>query len=281
MNREMVPELIDIASTAAALRNAETTRVGIEPLTSRYAGLTIDDAYAIQRVNLEHRIHLGERLVGRKIGLTSFTMQQQLGIDQPDYGAITDVMEIPNGSEFDPTELLMPRVEAEFAFEIGADLPVSPSYQDLVAAVRGVAVAIEVIDSRVADWRIALLDTVADNASMARVVWGDFVPATSKLLEQLPHITATLTRNDEVVSTGPGSAVLGHPLASLHWLATAIGAQGDSLHANDRVLAGAVAGAVNLAAGSTWAVRADGLPTATFTTTSLPTIETETGGTQE
>lgn len=276
----MNPEQIDVVSTAAAFREAESSRLGIAPLTAQYANLTIEDAYAVQRANIEHRVGKGERVVGRKIGLTSLAMQQQLGVDQPDYGAITDAMEIADGSEFDPAVLLQPRIEAEFAFEIGADLPVSPSYDELVAAVWGVAVAMEVIDSRVADWKIGLLDTVADNASMARVVWGAFVPATPELLAGLPDAVADLSRDGVTVSTGPGSAVLGHPLTSLHWLATAIGAQGDSLRAGDRVLAGAVAGAVNFSAGSTWTIHSDGLPTATLISTPLSKTQAETGGTE-
>lgn len=276
----MNPEQIDVVSTAAAFREAESSRLGIAPLTAQYANLTIEDAYAVQRANIEHRVGNGERVVGRKIGLTSLAMQQQLGVDQPDYGAITDAMEIADGSEFDPAVLLQPRIEAEFAFEIGADLPVSPSYDELVAAVRGVAVAMEIIDSRVADWKIGLLDTVADNASMARVVWGAFVPATPELLAGLPEAVAVLSCDGETVSTGHGSAVLGHPLTSLHWLATAIGAQGDSLRAGDRVLAGAVAGAVNFSAGSTWTIHSDGLPTATLISTPLSKTQAETGGTE-
>lgn len=280
MNSAVDPESINVSLTAAAFREAEATRVGIEPLTAQYPTLSIEDAYAVQRANIEHRVSRGERVVGRKIGLTSLAMQRQLGVDKPDYGAITDAMEIPDGSEFDPAVLLQPRIEAEFAFEIGADLPISPSYNELVAAVRGVAVAMEVIDSRVADWKIGLLDTVADNASMARVVWGAFVPATPELLAGLPDAIAVLSCDGEAVSTGPGSAVLGHPLTSLHWLATAIGAQGDSLRAGDRVLAGAVAGAVNFSAGSTWTIHSEGLPTATLFSTPLSKPQAETGGTE-
>ncbi|WP_336660054.1 2-keto-4-pentenoate hydratase [Leucobacter sp. USHLN153] len=260
-------QAIDIDSAALELRWAEATRKGVKPLTERFPELTINEAYAIQRANLQDRLSRGERLTGRKIGLTSLAMQQQLGVDEPDYGAITDAMEIANGAEFDPALLLQPRLEVEFAFEIGADVPISPNYDELVAAVSGVAVAIEIIDSRVVDWRIKLPDTVADNASMACVVWGEFVPATPELLAGLPDAVATLTRDGEVVSSGPGSAVLGHPLTSLHWLAGALGAQGDSFGAGDRVLAGAVAAATDFVPGASWAASADGLPSATLTST--------------
>ena len=275
----MNPEPIEIESAAKAIRKAEASRIGIDPLTAQYLNLTLGQAYAIQRTNLDQRIALGERLVGRKVGLTSLAMQKQLGVDEPDYGAITDAMEIPSGDELDPAILLKPRIEAEFAFEIGVDLPPDPSYDQLVAAVSGIAIAMEVIDSRVSDWRIGLLDTVADNASMARVVWGEFVPATAERLAALPDSVVTLTRGGEDVCAGPGSAVLGHPLIALHWLAGAIGTHGDSFRAGDRVLAGAVAAAVEFIPGSTWAVHTTGLPTATLISTPEPTTQAKTGGT--
>lgn len=267
MNTAVTSETVDIEAAAAALRLAESSRLGIDPLTGRYPGLTLEGAYGIQRVNLGRRLSRGERLVGRKIGLTSLAIQQQLGVDSPDYGAITDAMEVAGGGEFDPAHLIQPRIEAEFAFEIGSDLPASPSYDELVAAVRGVAAAMEIIDSRIADWRITLLDTVADNASMARVVWGEFVPATPALLAELPDSVITLLCDDEEVCSGPGSAVLGDPLVSLHWLAGALGAQGDRFRAGDRVLAGAVAAAVDFTPGAHWTVHAEGLPAASLTST--------------
>lgn len=274
VNNEVLRD-IDIAGAASALARAEASRVGIHPLTDEFPELTVNDAYAIQRANIERRLARGERLTGRKIGLTSLAIQRQLGVDQPDYGAITDAMEISDGGECDPALLLAPRVEAEFAFEIGTDLPPSPSLAEVLAAVSGVAVAMEVIDSRVLDWRIQLADTIADNASMARVVWGKFVPATVALLDELPDSVIVLSRDGDLISAGPGSAVLGNPVTSLHWLAGAIGAQGDHLKAGDRVLAGAVAAAAPFTPGSTWSVHTEGLPPATLHSTSA-----QKGGTQ-
>ena len=267
MHNEATAAAIDIASLAAALREAESTRVGIAPLTEQHPDLTLEAAYAIQRTGIEDRVARGERVVGRKIGLTSLAIQQQLGVDQPDYGAITDAMELADGAELDPALLLRPRIEAEFAFEIDHDLPQDPSFDEVVEAVSRVAVAMEVIDSRIVDWRIKLLDTVADNASMARVVWGRFVPATPELLAELPDSVVSLLRDGEEVCAGPGSAVLGHPLAALHWLAGAIGAQNDRLRAGDRVLAGAVAAAVDFTPGSSWSVHTAGLPAASLNST--------------
>jgi 2-keto-4-pentenoate hydratase len=254
MHNEATAAAIDIASLAAALREAESTRVGIAPLTEQHPDLTLEAAYAIQRTGIEDRVARGERVVGRKIGLTSLAIQQQLGVDQPDYGAITDAMELADGAELDPALLLRPRIEAEFAFEIDHDLPQDPSYDEVVEAVSRVAVAMEVIDSRIVDWRIKLLDTVADNASMARVVWGRFVPATPELLAELPDSVVSLLRDGEEVCAGPGSA-------------GAIGAQNDRLRAGDRVLAGAVAAAVDFTPGSSWSVHTAGLPAASLNST--------------
>lgn len=255
-----------VAQLAEALREAERTGAPIAPLTEASPAMTVEVAYAIQRANLDARLARGERLVGRKIGLTSLAIQRQLGVDQPDFGAITDAMEIADGDECAVETLIAPRVEAEFAFEIGTDLSAEPSLAEVEAALSSVAVAMEIIDSRIVDWRIALADTVADNASMARVVWGKFVPATPELLAALPELVISLHRDGVTVSEGPGSAVLGHPAKSVHWLAHALGAQGDTLRAGDRVLAGAVSAAVPLTAGSSWQIETAGLPAATLRT---------------
>lgn len=251
---------------ADALHEAEASRVPIGRPSQADPGLTVDDAYAVQRVNINRRLAAGECRVGRKIGLTSLAMQQQLGVDSPDYGVVTDAMVIPDGGELDLDLLIAPRAEAEFAFRIGRDLPPSPTAEDLAGAIDGVSVALEIIDSRVADWNIGLVDTIADNASSARIVSGAFVPATPELLDALPDLTISLLRDGETLVEGPGSAVLGDPRISLHWLAGAIGAYGDRFEAGDIVLAGAVAKAVDLVPGAVWEARAEGLPPVAFLT---------------
>ena len=238
----------ELAALADALYEAEVSGIPVSPPSSARA-LTLEEAYAVQRLNAARRYEAGERVVGRKVGLTSLAMQKQLGVDQPDFGVITDAMVVTDGGTLDASELIAPRAEAEFAFRFGYDLAPSPSTDDLRAAIDGVAVAIEIIDSRVADWKIALVDTVADNASSARIVYGEIVPATPELLASLPGTVITMRRNREEVAAGPGSAVLGDPLIALEWLAGAIGAFGESFRAGDVVLAGAVAAAVPLAAG--------------------------------
>lgn len=268
MTTETVDVPRDLRTLADALHDAEASRTPIAPLSQTRPGLTVEDAYLIQRANIQRRVDAGERIAGRKIGLTSLAMQRQLGVDQPDFGAITDRMVLANAGTFDVSALIAPRVEAEFAFRIGRDLPVSPSPGELDAAIDGVAVALEIIDSRVADWKITLTDTIADNASSARIVHGDFVTATPRLLQELPDTVITFLRDEEETGSGPGSAVLGDPRVALHWLAKAIGAHGDRLVSGDVVLAGAVAAAAPLTPGSRWTAHADGLPSTSLISTS-------------
>ncbi|GAA5036094.1 2-keto-4-pentenoate hydratase [Microbacterium fluvii] len=246
-----------LVALADALNAAEETGSPVPP-PSAGRELTLDEAYTVQRVNIARRLDAGERIVGRKIGLTSLAMQRQLGVDQPDFGVVTDAMVIPDGGELDARMLIAPRAEAEFAFRIGRDLPPLPSADELWDAIDGVALSIEIIDSRVADWKISLVDTVADNASSARIVYGEILPATPELLASLPAQVISMTRNGDEVAAGPGSAVLGDPLVALQWLARAIGGFGDAFAAGDIVLAGAVAAAVPLAAGDVFAATAAG-----------------------
>lgn len=254
----------ELVAIADVLRDAEGARSAVQPPSNLRPELSLDEAYLVQRVNIQRRTQHGERLAGHKVGLTSLAMQRQLGVDQPDFGVITDRMVISDGASVCLDELIAPRLEAEFAFQFGADLPAAPSVEQLVAGLSGIAVALEVIDSRVADWRISLVDTVADNASSARVVYGDFVPGTAVALSALPATIITLARDGEDLVSGPGSAVLGDPLLALHWLSTAIGEYGDRFRAGDVVLAGAVAAAVPLTPGSTWEARADGFAPVTL-----------------
>ena len=234
----------------------------IPPLSTR-SSLDAEQAYGVQRVNMARRFAAGERRVGHKVGLTSLAMQQMLGVDQPDFGVLTDRMVVENDGHLDVGELIAPRAEAEFAFRIGASLPPSPTLDQLRDAIDGVAVALEIIDSRIADWKITLVDTIADNASSARIVCGDFVPAEPALLSALPDIVISLGQDGTERGAGPGSAVLGDPLVSLHWLADAIGAYGTGFDKGDVVLAGAVAAAIPLVAGSTFTATATGFAPAT------------------
>ncbi|HEU4976310.1 MAG TPA: 2-keto-4-pentenoate hydratase [Baekduia sp.] len=238
----------EIADLAEDLAGAERDRAPVAPLTERVPGLTVADAYEIQRRNVERRTQDGERLVGRKIGLTSKPMQQMLGVDEPDFGALLEGMRVEDGDAVAVETLIQPRIEAELAFVMGEDLR-GPGVDALTVAraVAGVVPALEVIDSRVADWRIALADTVADNASSARYVLGATLTPIAGL--DLRLLGVVLTRSGEVVSTGAGAAALGSPLRCVAWLANKLGEYGDGLRAGDVVLSGALHAAVDVAAG--------------------------------
>lgn len=253
-----------IARLAEQLRAAEDSQVPIDALTDQINDLTLDEAYRIQAINLDRVLAEGGRLVGRKIGLTSKAMQEQLGVDEPDVGAITDRMVIPPEGDLDTTRYIAPRVEAELAFRLRKDLDGPITMDEVRASIGSVMLAAEIIDSRIRDWNIKLVDTVADNASSAGVLFGREAPATDRLLDALPSIRVYLEANGAVASFGDGSAVLGHPLNSVLWLARTLEANGAVLRAGDLVLAGAVHASVPLTAGVEYAVRSEWFPALTF-----------------
>jgi 2-keto-4-pentenoate hydratase len=228
-----------VASLADALWEAERTRSPIEPLTDGNADLGIDDAYAIQSRNIDRRLAAGARAVGRKIGLTSRGMQEMLGVAEPDFGVLLDDMIVEDGDEVDLTTMLQPRIEAELAFVMETDLAgPGVSTARALAAITGVLPAVEIVDSRIADWRIKLVDTVADNASSGRLVVGGRMRKVTEV--DLRLIGMAISRNGEVVDTGAGAAALGNPARCVAWLANKLGTLGAKLRAGDVVLPGAV-----------------------------------------
>lgn len=227
------------AEIAAELAAAARARTPVEPLTERIAGFDVDDAYAVQELGVAERLRTGARRVGWKVGLTSAAMQRQLGVDQPDRGPLLDDMEVADGGSVALTGLIAPRVEGELAFRLARDLAgPGVDVRDALAATAIVQPALEVVDSRIAGWRVALADTVADHASCARFATGGPGRAPSEL--DLAALELTLAVDGEPVERGLGSAVLGHPARALAWLANALAEKGEALRAGDVVLAGAV-----------------------------------------
>jgi 2-oxopent-4-enoate hydratase len=233
---------------ADELARAAADRQPVEPLTDRAPELVVEDAYAIQSRVIERRVTAGARAVGRKIGLTSAPMQQLLGVDEPDFGVLLDDMFVEDGDEIDLSTLLQPRVEAELAFVMDRDLA-GPGVTTARAltAIAGVLPAIEVVDSRVVDWRIRLVDTVADNASSGLLVVGGRLGKVTDL--DLRLIGVVVSRNGEVIDTGAGAAALGNPARCVAWLANKLGSLGAGLRAGDVVLPGAVHRMVPVAPG--------------------------------
>jgi 2-keto-4-pentenoate hydratase len=232
--------MADVIDTfAGELFRAGTDRRPVEPLTDRAPDLVLQDAYAIQTRIIERRIAGGARAIGRKVGLTSKPMQQMLGVDEPDFGVLLDDMVVEDGDEIPLDSLLQPRVEAELAFVMAEDLA-GPGVTTARAltAVAGVLPAIEVVDSRVADWRIKLVDTVADNASSGLLVVGGSLRPVDRV--DLRLIGVVVSRNGEMIDTGAGAAALGNPARCVAWLANKLGGLGAGLKAGDVVLPGAV-----------------------------------------
>ena len=227
-----------VAEMADALWRAERERAPIAPLTDADPGLCIADGYAIQAHNVARRVAGGATVRGRKLGLTSRRTQQMLGVDEPTFGVLTDGMLVDDGAELSLTELVAPRVEAELAFVLAGDL-VGPGVttDDALGAIGGVLPALEVVDSRVAEWRSRIADTVADNAGAARVVLGSAAPVAGLDLRLLGVL---LSRNGTPIDSGAGAAALGHPAAALGWLANTLAGFGEGLRRGDVVLAGAL-----------------------------------------
>jgi 2-oxopent-4-enoate hydratase len=239
---------------ADELWEADRSAKPVAPLTERYPDLVLDDAYAIQTINIDRRVAAGQRIIGRKVGLTSRPMQELLGVDEPDFGVLTDEMMVEDGDLIDLRRLNQPRVEAELAFVMERDLA-GPGVTTGVAlaAIAGALPAVEIVDSRVADWKIKLVDTVADNASSGLLVVGGRMRPVAEL--DLRLLGVAVSRRGELIDTGAGAAALGNPARCVAWLANKLGAFGAGLKAGDIVLPGAVHKMVPVAPGDVF--RAD------------------------
>jgi len=248
---------------ARRLRDAYTGGA-VPPLRDGLGPVDVAGAYAVQTLNTRHWLAQGRRIVGRKAGLTAKAVQTQLGVDQPDFGVLFDDMRLADGGMLDPAICLQPKAEAEIAFVLGADLPDPHSTPEQVAAaVASVHAAIEIVDSRIADWKITFADTVADNGSSAFFVLAD----AGKPLDGLDIWTAGMVMqiNGATVSLGVGAAALGHPLNAAAWLAQTLAARGEPLKAGDVLLAGALGPMVALNPGDTVEAFVGGLGSCSFT----------------
>ncbi|MCQ4079224.1 2-keto-4-pentenoate hydratase [Streptomyces sp. RB6PN25] len=256
MNTPSLPEAL--RKVADVLAQAERAGTPCPPVRDQLDDGDIAAAYAVQQVNVQRRLAQGRRVVGRKIGLTSPAVQRQLGVDQPDYGALLSDMAVPNGGVIPAGRLLQPKVEAEVALVLAADLPhAETTVADVLRAVDFALPALEIVDSRIADWDISIVDTVADNASSGLFVLGGTpVPLTSV---DLRSVRMTLTRGGEKVSEGSGSDCLGGPLNATVWLASTLAAMGNPLRAGDIVLTGALGPMEAASPGDTFEARISGL----------------------
>ncbi len=253
---------VDLA--VARLRTAVLERTPCVPIRDLVDLDDVTTAYQVQKRLTASRVASGARVVGRKIGLTSPAVQAQLGVDQPDFGVLFDDMAFASGEVVPMDRLLQPKAEAEIAFVLAADLAEGDLGPEQVrAAVDCCVAALEIVDSRIADWDITFVDTVADNASSGLYVLG---PVRRTLEEVEPtRVEMRMLVDDEVVSTGTGAACLGDPLAALRWLAQTARDFGDPLRAGQLVLSGALGPMHPVHAGARVTAEISGLGSVTTT----------------
>jgi 2-keto-4-pentenoate hydratase len=226
-----------VATLATCLRDAESARTPIAPLTSSFPDLTVSDAYRIQRRNIELRLTAGDRLAGHKIGLTAKAMQELFGVDEPDYGHLLESMFHDAHQPLNLRGLIDPQIEVEPAFILSSRLA-GPglTIDDVIAATDHIRVCFEIIDSRIIDWQVKLQDTVADNGSSALVILGDERHDPAGLA--LHDLETELEVDGRIVETGNTGAILGHPCNGIIWLARYISQFGLALEAGNVVLPG-------------------------------------------
>ena len=242
---------------AGVLYHCLRNRTVIPPLTEQVSHITVSDAYRISRHILDRRVAGGERVIGKKIGVTSDAVQSMLGVYEPDFGFLTDAMQLPEG-DVSLAGLIQPRAEAEIAFVLGEVLQgPGVSADDVLAATREVRACFEIVDSRIADWRIRIQDTVADNASC-----GVFMVSSSGVDPRgldLPGCKVTVTKNGEFLSEGLGSAVQGSPQQAVAWLANTLGALGVPLQPDEIILSGSLVPLEPVSAGDEMEMRIPGI----------------------
>jgi 2-oxopent-4-enoate/cis-2-oxohex-4-enoate hydratase len=248
------------------LYRALRTATVVDPLTDRTPSITIDEAYLIQSVLNRLRVERdGERVIGKKIGVTSKAVQEMLGVHQPDFGFLLDSMQVPDTStlSFSKLGLIQPRAEGEIAFVL-RDALQGPGVtaEQVLDATAYVSPCFEIVDSRIRDWKIAIEDTVADNASCGVFVVGaDRVPPRAL---DLAAVRMEIRKNGAPAATGLGSAVQGHPAAAVAWLANTLGAFGIPFEAGEVILSGSLAPLLPAAAGDRFDLALDGLGSASI-----------------
>jgi len=247
-----------IEALAERLRRAEETGAPCGPIRDHLPEGDVEAAYAVQRANTEFWTKQGRRLVGRKIGLTAKAVQRQLGVDQPDFGMLLADRTVGDGEEIDPGLVMQPRVEAEIALIIERDLTAErPTVADVIRATAFAVPAIEVVSSRIADWDIRIVDTIADNASFGLYVLGG--PPRSLDGLDLRLCGMVMERRGEPISLGVGAACLGNPLNAAAWLARKMVEVGMPLQAGDVIMTGALGPMAPVAGGDVIEARISGL----------------------
>ena len=237
-----------IEALGDSLYDALVARTPIAPLSAAHPDMTIEDAYHVQQRMIARRLEKGDRVIGKKIGVTSKAVMNMLGVHQPDFGYLLDSMVFNEGESVDMDTLIQPKAEGEIAFLLKRDL-MGPGVgvADVLAATEGVMACFEIVDSRIQDWKIKIQDTVADNASCGVFVLGDQLVDIADL--DLALAGMVLEKNGEIVVTGAGAATMAHPVNAMVWLTNMLGSLGIALKAGDIVLSGAMGAMVPVARG--------------------------------
>lgn len=248
-----------LQQAADQLWQAQVTGTPCEPVRKLLGDeANLDNAYRIQQINIDRALAQGERLTGCKIGLTSTSVQKQLGVDQPDFGRLFASMAVADGEPINASRLLQPKIEAEVALVLEKDLNFDiNTITDLINATAYVLPALEIVGSRVANWDITLTDTVADNASSGLYVLGNRPVRLADV--DLINCGMVIERMGAPVSTGSGAACLGNPLYAALWLANVMAKRGAPLRAGDVILTGALGPMVPVTAGDVFHARIQGL----------------------
>lgn len=237
-----------LSAAATALREARQQRKSIDKISVTHEIQGLDEAYAVAQMNTDFKLAQGARIVGKKVGLTSKAVQQQLGVDQPDFGILFEDMIVLEGEPVKVSQLIQPKAEAEIAFILAADISdVVPTWGEFLIKVAYALPALEIVDSAIHDWKITLEDTVADNASCGLFVLGQQPIAIDQF--NFAALAMRMEKNGEVVTLGSGAACLGHPLRAAWWLAKTMVERGISLKAGEIILSGALGPMVNVRAG--------------------------------
>ncbi len=247
---------------AREIRNAYMGKP-IAPLRQYLDPTDAEGAYAIQNANTSFWQEQGRKIVGRKAGLTAKAVQTQLGVLQPDFGVLFDDMRIKDGGNLDPDKCIQPKAEAEIAFILGKDITnPNANIDEIKNAIKSANAAIEIVDSRIKDWKITFADTVADNGSSAFFVISDIGHSIKSL--DLYSCGMVLEANNEIASIGAGAACLGHPLNSVLWLAQTLAQNGAPLRAGDIILSGALGPMVSLKTGQKYTAKIGGIGEVSF-----------------
>ena len=237
-----------IEALGDSLYDALVARTPIAPLSAAHPDMTIEDAYHVQQRMIARRLEQGDRVIGKKIGVTSKAVMNMLGVHQPDFGYLLDSMVFNEGESVDMDTLIQPKAEGEIAFLLKKDLQgPGVTAADVLAATEGVMACFEIVDSRIQDWKIKIQDTVADNASCGVFVLGDQLVGVADL--DLALAGMVLEKNGEIVVTGAGAATMAHPVNAMVWLTNMLGSLGIALKAGDIVLSGAMGAMVPVARG--------------------------------